>query len=153
MGIVRAEVIARMRGAFREGQSAGRFIADMRAEGLSYRRTDMLSDWRSINELETKADLYKFVRKDFYPTEKVIAQVEWQLSKEFMYKVKVQSRLDPKAPITERFVNIMSDIPMTPRMVEQAVTEKWVEWEKYMKEIIEAITPFTAVHRSGLWQQ
>lgn len=153
MGIERAEVIARMRGAFRRGQSASSFIADMKAEGLSYRRTNMLSDWRSINELERKADLYKYVRKDYYATEKALAQVEWRMSKEFMYKVKVRSRLDPKAPVTERFVNIMSDIPMTPRMVEQAVVEKWVGWEKYAVEIIEDIVPFTAVHRSGLWQQ
>lgn len=152
MAIERAVVIASMRGAFRRGQSVTSFIRQMKAEGLSYRRTDMLADWRSINELERKAEAYKYVRKDYYATEKSIAQVEWKLSKEFMYKVKVQTRLDPRAPIAERFVNIVSDVPMTPRMVEQAVVEKWVTWEKYVQEIIEGITPVTAVHRSLLWE-
>ena len=153
MGIDRATVIVRMRGAFRTGQTGAAFIRQMKDEGLSYRRTDMLSDWRSVNELEKKAEAFKYVRKDYYPTEKSIAQVEWELSKEFMYKVRVESRLRPDQPISSRFVNIMSDTPMTPRMVEQAVVEKWVEWEKYQAEIIEVITPVTAVHRSELWQQ
>lgn len=153
MAIDRAIAIVKMRGAFRTGLSAAAFIRQMKDEGLSYRRTDMLSDWRSVNELETKAEAFKYVRKDYYPTEKSIAQVEWELSKEFMYKVRVESRLRPDQPISSRFVNIMSDTPMTPRMVEQAVVDKWVEWEKYKPEIIEVITPVTAVHRSELWQQ
>ena len=147
MGIVRAEVVARMAGAFREGLSASRFITDMRAEGLSYRRTDMLTDWRSVNQLETKKGLMRYVRRDYYPSPKVLASVSWQMSQEFMYKARVMSRLAPGEPLTERFVNIMSDVPMTPGMVEQAVVEQWAEWEKYMKETIEQITPFTAVQR------
>lgn len=147
MGIVRAEVIARMAGALREGLSATRFIKDMRDEGLSYRRSDMLSDWRSVNQLETKADLFKYVRKDYYPSPKVLADVSWNLSKEFMYKVRVMSRLAPGEPLTERFVNIISDSPMTRGMVEQSVVEQWAEWERYQKETIEQITPFTAVRR------
>jgi len=49
MSIIRAETIARMRGAFRKGLSAARFISDMQTVGLSYRRTDMLADWRTVN--------------------------------------------------------------------------------------------------------
>ena len=123
MGIVRAETIARMRGAFRKGVSASRFMADMRAAGLSYRRTDMLADWRSVNELAVKEGLARFIRKDRYPTDATMAAVTWQTSKEYMYKVKTQTRLYPGAPVIERFVNIMSDVPMTPAMVEQEAWE------------------------------
>lgn len=148
MSIKRAQVIGLMRGAFRRGQSATSFLQDMKAEGLSYRRTDMLADWRSVNELEAKKGLMRFVRKDYYPTKTVIAAVEWELSQEYMYKVKVKSRIEPGVPITERFVNIMSDVPMTPTMVEQAVTEKWVEWEDYTAEAIEEMAVWSAVHRT-----
>ena len=146
-GEIRSEVIGRMRGAFREGISASRFIADMRSAAMSYRRTDMLADWRSVNELERKADAFKYVRKDYYPTEKSMAQVEWALSQEYMYKVKVRSRTAPGEPITDRFVNIMSDKPMTPRQVGEMVEEKWREVEKYKPEIIEDVVPWTAVHK------
>lgn len=147
MPIKRANVIALMRGAFRRGQSAGSFITDMRARGLTYRRTDMLADWRSVNELERKEGAMRFVRKDYYPTKASMAEVEWKLSQEYMYKVKVESRLRPDVPITERLVNIMSDKPLTPAMVEQQLIEKWSEWEDYTAEAIEKVIPFSAVHK------
>lgn len=147
MGVKRAAVIGLMRGAFRRGQSAGSFMRAMRAKGLTYRRTDMLADWRSVNELERKAGAMRFVRRDYYPTEKTMAAVEWGLSQEYMYKVKVESRIRPDVPVTERFVNIMSDTPLTPIMVEQAVTEKWSDWEDYTAEAIEKMVVWTAVRR------
>jgi len=134
-----------MRGAFREGLSASRFIRDMQATGLSYRRTTMLSDWRSINEIEKKEGVIRYVRKDRYPTEKTIAAVTWETSKEYMYKVKVKSTIRPGEPITERFVNIMSDVPMTPGMVESEVLERWGEWEKYEPAAITGLQVWTAV--------
>ena len=147
MGVVRAEVIARMRVAFRAGLSASRFITEMKAVGLSYRRTDMLSDWRSVNELEKKEGVVRFIRKDRYPTEITIAAVEWAISKEYMYKVKVQSVVRIGEPITERFVNIMSDVPMTPRMVEAEVETQWQQWERYAPELITAIQTWSAVRK------
>ncbi len=147
MGIVRAEVIAKMRGAFRKGVSAGRFLTDMKAVGLSYRRTDMLADWRSVNQLERKEGAVRFVRKDRFPTARSMAQVEWGLSKEFMYKVKVQSVIKAGEPITERFVNIMSDIPLTPTMVEAEVEEAWSQWERYAVEEIVGLQIWSAVRK------
>lgn len=147
MSIVRAETIARMRKAFRTGLSASRFITDMRSIGLSYRRSDMLSDWRSVNQLEAKEGLVRFVRKDRYPTEKTLAAVSWETSKEYMYKVKVQSVIRIGEPITERFVNIMSDVPMTPEMIEAEVLEQWQDWERYKAETITQLQTWSAVRR------
>jgi len=147
MSIIRAEVIAKMRGAFREGLSATKFIKDMTAVGLSYRRGDMLADWRSVNELEVKEGLARFIRKDRYPTEKTMAAVTWATSQEYMYKVKVQSVIRAGEPITERFVNILSNVPMTPGMVESQVEEQWQEWEKYAAEEIVGLQTWSAVHK------
>jgi len=148
MAVKRAAVIGLMRGAFKRGQSASSFLRDMRVKGLSYRRTDMLSDWRSVNELERKKGAMRYVRRDRFPATKAIAQVEWDMSDEWMYKVKVESRLSPGVPMTERFVNILSDHPMTPEMVEQAVTEKWSDWEDYTAETIEKMVVWTAIHKT-----
>lgn len=148
MSIERSTAIAFMRKAFRKGQSVTDFRQDMRAKGLSYRWTTMLSDWRTVNQLETKKGLMRYVRKDRYPTKMAIAEVDWVLSQEYMYTVKVQSRLRPGEPQVERFVNLMSDEPMTGTMIEQGVTEKWAVWEDYTAEAIEKIIPWSAVHRT-----
>lgn len=147
MPLKRATVIAKMRGAFRKGVSASRFLSDMKTAGLSYRRTDMLADWRSINQLEVKEGLLRFVRKDRYPTEKTMAAVTWQTSKEYMYKIKVQSVIRIGEPVTERFVNIISDVPMTPAMVEAEVEKQWGEWERYAAEEITGLQVWSAVRK------
>lgn len=147
MSIVRAETIARARVYIREGISAARWIREMRAKGLGYRHTTMRADYRSVLNLEQKEGLARFVRKDRYPTEKTMAAVTWETSKEYMYKVKVQSVIRLGEPITERFVNILSDVPMTPAMVEAEVAEQWGEWEKYKAETITQLQTWSAVRR------
>lgn len=147
MGIVRAETIARMRGAFKEGLSASRFIADMKAIGLTYRRTDMLADYRNVRQLAAKKDLLKYVRKDYYPTAKVYATTTWKLGKEFMYVIKVKTQLRPDEPIVEHNVNIQTDSPMTPEMIEARLIEERAKEEKYLGETMLKITPFLAVRR------
>lgn len=146
-GQIRSEVILRAKKAFQEGVSASRFILDMRGRGLSYRRTDMLADWRSVNELERKADAFKYVRKDYYPTEKSMAQVEWMMAHEFMYKLKVQARVTPDVPITERFINISSDIPLTRGGVEAKAWEMIGEQSPDKRMQVEKILGWTAVQR------
>ena len=147
MGIVRAESIARARKQIREGVSASRWITNMRDAGLSYRRADMLADYRNVLQIEQKTDLLKYVRKDRFPTEKTIAVVDWNISKEFMYVVKVKSVIKAGEPITERNINIMTDKPMTPAMIEAEVEQRWGEYEKYGAEKIVEIQPWTAVRK------
>lgn len=147
MGVVRAETIARMRGAFREGISATRFIRTMRDIGLSYRRSDMLADWRNVNQLEVKAGLLKYVRKDRYPTARIIATTTWAISKEYMYVVQVKTQLKPGEPILAHNINIQTDVPLTPTMISERVIEARKKEEKYFGELLIEITPFTAIRR------
>ena len=102
----------------------------------------------SVNELERKADAYKYVRKDRMPTARVIAQVDWELSSEYMYKVKIQSRLRPGEPLTERFVNIMQDRPMTPGEIEGIVWQLIGEQSPKLASQVVAVTPWTVLQRS-----
>jgi len=146
-GQKRSAVILRAKIAFKQGLSASKFLADMKVRGLSYRRTDMLTDWRSVNELERKADAFKYVRKDRVPTARVIAQVDWALSREYMYKVKILSRVRPGEPIVERFVNIMQDRPRTPGEIE-ALTWSLIQKQspKLQAEVV-GITPWTVLQK------
>lgn len=143
----RSEVILRAKQAFTEGISASTFITQMRARGLSYRRTDMLADFRTVNELERKADAFRFVRKDYYPTTRSMAQVDWRTAHEFMYKLKVQARTEPGLPITERFINISSDVPLTRGMVEEKAWEMIGEQSPDKRKQVERIVGWTAMQR------
>jgi hypothetical protein len=136
-----------MRGAFREGLSASRFIRDMREAGLSYRRGDMYADWRNISKAEEKKDLMQYVRSDRYPTEKIIATTTYDLDKEFMYTVNVKSRIRPDEPVTEHLASIQWDVPLTPAMVIEHVLEERAKEEKYKGEVVVGIVPLTVYRR------
>ena len=146
-GVERAEVIQRIKGAISEGLSASKFISKMRAAGLSYRRTDMLDDWRTVGNIEKKTGLMRYIRKDYYPSAATYAQVTWKTSREYMYKVRIETRISPDKPTETRFVNILSDKPMTPRELESEVEESWGGWYPDRAGQIDTVTPETAMQR------
>ena len=143
----RSTAILKMPDAIARGLTASAFIKELKAEGIGYRRTNMLADWRSVAGIEAKKDVVKYVRRDRRPSVKAIADVEWELSKEFMYKVKVTMLTEPDEPMTERFVNIMHDKLLTPAQIEEQVYRLWSQWEKYQGEIIDKLQIAGVYHR------
>jgi len=143
----RPSALLRMPDAIKRGLTPTAFINQLRGLGLTYRKTLMLSDWRSASGVEAKKDTIKFVRKDRIPSSRSMADVEWELSKEYMYKANTWSRLKPDEPLTERFVNLMSDVPMSLAAVEREVMASWGEWEKYAPEHLEKVQVVSAFHR------
>ncbi|GAI16094.1 unnamed protein product, partial [marine sediment metagenome] len=130
MSIERARLLLLMKKAFKAKQSGTSLYWELRAEGRVIRKTDFFRYWSTVTQVEQKAGRMRFVRKDRYPTKADMVDQPWyKMSAEYMYKVKVQSRLRPDLPVTERFVNLMSDVPMTAGMITQGVIEKWAEWE------------------------
>ena len=77
-----------------------------------------------------------------------MAAVTWEMSEEYMYKIKVQSVLKIGEKPTERFINIMSDVPMTMGMVEAELAERWTEYEKYGKEALVSMQVWSAVRKT-----
>ena len=148
-GVIRSEVILRMKGAIKAGKSASAFIRDMRDRGLSYRRTDMLSDFRNVGNIEKKTGLLKYVRKDYLPTAAVATVRDWNLSREYLFNVRVKTRLAPGKPTEDRFVNIVSDRPMTPREIETEVQKSWGSWYPERREELVAVIPETAIRRAS----
>jgi len=107
----------------------------------------MLKDWRTVNQIEAKKDVLKYVRKDRLPSPAAMADVEWAYDKEYIYKANTWSRIHPDDPLTERMVTITSDTPLTPRQVEEQIATKWSGWERYIPEKVERIQTVSAYHK------
>jgi len=148
-GIKRASVIPRMKRALELGKSAGAFLREMQAAGLGYRRTTFLADWRNVGNIEEKEHLIQFVRKDYLPSPKFYAEVDWKMSREYLYKVRMETRIYPEKKWEKRWVNIVSDRPMTPGELETQITESWGGWYPERREDIRRIVPETAIRRIG----
>ena len=147
MPIERSVVIMKMKQAFAEGLSASAFIKEMQAEGLGYRRTTMLADWRSELSIEGKKGLLRYVRKDRVPTAAVQAKDWREMSAEFMYKVRVLSRTRPTEPIESNFVNIMQDRPLTPAEIEGLTWELIGEQSPNKISEVVGVTAWSAIQR------
>lgn len=147
MAIERAIVLLKMKGAQKAGQSASAFIAAMRKEGLSYRRQTMLSDWRNVGNIKAKEGLMRYVRKDYRPTVEIAQIKDWNLSKEFMHVVQVHTQTRPGEPLTQRWINIMGDKPMTPKEIESTIMEKLPEFQDSIPGIIAKIIPWTVIQK------
>ena len=143
----RPAALLQMPAAMARGLTIEGFIRELRGTFGTYRRQLMLSDWRSVNNIEARKDVVKYIRKDRLPSMKAVADVEWEMSQEYMYKVHTWSQKQPGEPLTERFVNIMSDKLLTPAQVLEEVSERWGEWEKYENEELKRATVVGVYHR------
>lgn len=151
--IKRPTAILKMPEALARGLTASAFLKELQAQGLGYRKTTFLADWRSVAGIEAKKDVAKYVRRDRRPSIKAIADVEWELSKEYMYKVKVWTQIEPDKPLEERFVNIMSDTLLTPTQLEAQVFSKWGEWERYAGEELKRVQLSAIMHRIEILEE
>jgi len=143
----RSTAILKMSEAVSRGQTVAGFIRELEASTGTYRRTVMLADWRSVAGIEAKKDLIKYVRKDRMPSTRVIADVTWNLSKEYLYKLRAWSRVSPDKPLTEHFINIMSDVPLTVAEIERQAFLEWDFFEKYRHERLTGVTVLQVLHR------
>ena len=147
MAISRSQINAWMRKAFRLGQSATSFYWDMRAKGISYRKSDMFADWRKVNEIERKVDALKSIRKGYKPSRAHIAEKPWKISKEYMYVFVVKSRATPGDPIEEDKINLMQDRLLT---TGEVIDLAWAMIRKQSPKLVEqvvSIEPWRIVHK------
>lgn len=124
MGVDRSISIHKMRAAIKAGLSFTRFYREAAGEPWRKRKTVMLADWRDVGQITKKKGLARFVRKGYVPA-KYMAHVEaWAMSREYMYNVRCESILRPDVKPAIRFVNIMSDTPLTIEAIEREVWER-----------------------------
>lgn len=114
----RAEVIARMRKAVTTGQTATDFIAEMRKKGLDYGRSAMLADWREVATIMHADIALSRIRTGYIPIQHIAELKVWEMSREFMYRIKTE-RLSPEGKRLEpKYINIMSNKPLTVQQIE-----------------------------------
>lgn len=123
MAALRSNVIARMRSAIKKEITASDFIATMKEKGLSYRRTDMLADWREVASIMKAESALGRIRTGYIPIDRMAELKVWNLSQEYMYKVRSEQITKTGKRLEPKFVNIMSDEPMTVEEIETAAFE------------------------------
>lgn len=142
----RSVAILKMPEAIARGMSATKFLSGLRLSTGGYQKQRFLADWRNVAGTEKRKDAFKFVRRDRRPPMEALADVDWEMSEEYMYKVRAFVRTRPGEPLEERFVNITSDKELTPEEVEAEAFERWTDKEKYEGEELERAQTIAGWH-------
>jgi len=134
-------VIKSMRGVARRfipemlqnGWTTGRALNYLKAQGLGYRRTDFLLDWRQFSGQSRKRDPLKAIPKKYKPTWSTIEMSEYKQTAKlhYMYKIKGFDTFTGKD--TEEWITVASDDVLT---MQEAEDEAKRLLEKYKSELV-----------------
>lgn len=150
MSIKRAVAIPLMREAVDKKQSRSSFLRELKLKGLSYRKTDMLADWRNIANIDAKKDLFKFVRKTYKPSQAVVAKTNWEFKERYTSFVKVLSQITPDEPLVESFVAVRYDDLVSPEEVERLAWEMIQEQSPKKIQQVVGLTAFSVYENAWL---
>jgi len=146
-GVARTLAMQMIPGAIKAGYSAGGFLEYLKGQGLGYRRTLFLADWRSILGIKQVEGALRFVRRDHIPGASVVADVNWRFSQDYVYILRVEKAKGFEIPKKPETVAVLSDIPLA---IEQIIAKAWnIIYEQSPERAIQAerLVPWSAYHK------
>lgn len=122
------------------------FYRSAQEKGITYRRSDMLADWRSIqSELSNRAALRSLSAGDI-PEHTRVGATPFPYTKPFIYKARVEYQVSAEAPITEQFVTVVSSKALTIGGAVGQVMEKWPDFAYGKAERIHTVEIVAAMY-------
>lgn len=112
-------------------------------EGMGYRRTDFLADWREFAGTERKRDPLRAVPKKYRPTEATIQRTDYTQRKKFHYNYKIEGYDIITGEDTETFVTVASDDLISMEAAEeeaQRLADKYKIDIEIAKMVIDGVT-------------
>jgi len=127
----------------RLGMSTNAGLNLLRSEGMGYRRTDFLSDWREAAGTERKRDPLRSIPKKYRPTEATIQRTDFEQVKKFNYNYKITGYDPILEKDIEDFITVASDDILTMEEAEeeaQRLADKYKIDIKIAEMIIDGVT-------------
>ena len=111
MAIVAIQGIARrfIPEMLKMGLSASAGLNMLKGQGLGYRRTNFLADWREFAGTERKRDPLRAIPKKYRPTEATIQRTEFEQGKKFNYEYKVGGYDNIQQKEVVEYITVASD--------------------------------------------
>lgn len=127
----------------RLGMTTTAGLSLLRGEGMGYRRTDFLADWRQFAGIERKRDPLRAIPKKYRPTADTIERTDYTQRKKFNYNYKVEGYDIITQKDTESWITVASDDILTMAEAEeeaQRLADKYKLDIEIAKMIIDGVT-------------
>jgi len=106
-----------IRSGVSKGLSASATIRSLRHAGLTYRRSDMLRDYREWAQVPAKANVIRYVRRDYRPSQAMYVATTGKQTATYRYQV-TGNIYNPVSRDTVKFTtNVVSDRQLTPQEI------------------------------------
>lgn len=126
-----------IRSAVSRGLSANAGLREYQAGGGKLRRIDWLRDFRQFLGVPARAQLLKYVRPDYRPSERLYTRVAGYQRTDYRYTVLVTTR-NPETGVEFTFFNnVSSERPMTPgEASEEALSAVGGAIDRYRDDVV-----------------
>ena len=149
-GGIRGLAQAFLRSAAEKGLAFGQAFDAMKVGGMpTYRRTDMLADYRQYLGIPEKADTLKYIRMDYSPSRE-----HYTITKGYQRSpLRYQVNIDTHNPVTGKTftmsTNVVSDTPLSRRQIEEAGVEAVKKTVDDYKDDIVGVVLYGAFAKEG----
>jgi hypothetical protein len=149
-GGIRGLAQAFLRSAAEMGLSANEAIRQISASGLgTYRRSDMLADYRQFLGIPAKADRIKNVRLDYRPSQDLFTDVTGYQRSLYRYQVRVECHNPVSGKSFTMNTNIASEEQLTRRQIEESGLDAVLKTVDDYKDDIVSYGVVAAFHQEG----
>jgi len=146
---IRGMAQAFLRSAAEAGMSANEAIRQLQSGGLqTYRRTDMLKDYRQFLGIPERADKLQHVRLDYRPSRNLFTDVMGFQRSRYRYQVNIYTHNPVSGKDTVMSTNVASDVQLTRRQIEEAGLNAVLKTVDDYKDDIVKYNVAAAFHRA-----
>ena len=121
----------------KKGFSASKSLRWLKRQGLGYRKTNFLADWREFTGRAKKADVTKYIPKKYKPTAATLSGTSENLARQYSYVYQVKGRDsltgDPKTQNWRYSTDNLTSMEDVEAIIEEDI--KKVEYEVRITDI------------------
>jgi len=148
-GGIRGLAQAFIRSAVAKGLSSTATLKSLVDGGISYRRTNMLADYREWGQVPRKMSAIKAVRRDYLPSQSAYVETTGKQTQPYRYQITGNIYNPETGERVDFTTNVVSEFGLTPNQVyDEALEPIKASTEAYKSEI-EHYTIEAAFHRIG----
>jgi len=135
--------------AVEQGTSFNAFYRSAREHGISYRRSDMLSDYADVRMELASRERIRSLNAGDIPEATEVGAIKFTRPGAYYYRARVEVQTAEGAIPTQRFVTVVSEDQLTISGIMGQITQKWPTYEYGKRERLREIEIVAALHRAG----
>jgi len=128
------------------GASFNSFYRSATSHDIHIRRASLLEVWQDVKSEYVQRQALRGLSAGDIPEHVEITKSKYQYTEPYVYKARVEAQLSAGAPVTERWVTVLSPEALSLGGITGQVLAKWPTWEYGRRERILKVEVTAAIY-------